>query len=502
MSAKKKPSRIRQTRTEFQKAFDPYPGMIVPFSWSDRLPELLHLSIALNDFDFETVRKDFAKIADFVNENFDLERKFHFNLTHTIKLIKENNALLDIIFKTSFKKGFEQILGFYSELFDFKVEFELKPDIKPIFLGYKEILDGRSDISILCKYLMIEYKHIGQQDPFKIFNCNGINEILLPINVSRVMALFPLSIGQSEYLDLELCESIWLFNYVRSPLLPKPDDSKMEEEHYKEMNIENLTDELKQLFLEFKELNLLSIYPTFIAEVNMGFIARICNLTFDVVDLVKTHKGEIAEIVFRTTLESFIVGSWLYERKDVKLHKRFRDFTIGRDKFFGQKIAEQAVDDKMKKEAEKMVADAIKDAGVREISVATERGDIFDLRIDQMAEEVWGKDNQYYFLYKRTSGVVHGQWQVIAKYHLAKSFNPMHNGLYWYNENKNHFAGLIPAFCCLPLASNFLIRALEDFEEDDVKELKEKLMDVENRIWDQYMVYYKKYILPNEETSK
>ncbi|MBU2976485.1 DUF5677 domain-containing protein [Zobellia sp. B3R18] len=502
MSAKKKRSRIRQTRTEFQKAFDPYPGMIVPFSWSERLPEFLHISIALNEFDYETVKKDFAEIADYVNDKFDLERKFHFNLTHTVKLIKENNELLDIIFKTSFKKGFEQILGFYSELFDFKIEYELKPDIKPIFLGYKEILDGRSDISILCKYLMVQYKHIGQEDPFQIFNWNGIDEILNPMNVSRVMSLFPPSIGQSEYLDLELCESIWLYNYVRSPLMPKPDDSKMEEDHYKEMNIEKLTDELKQLYSEFKELNLLSIYPKFIAEVNMGFIARICNLTFDVVDLVKTHKGEIAEIVFRTTLESFIVGSWLYKRKDLELHKRFRDFTTGRDKFFGQKIAEQAVDDKMKKEAEKMVADAIKEAGVREISVATERGDIFDLRIDQMAEEVWGKDNQYYFLYKRTSGVVHGQWQVIAKYHLAKSFNPMHNGLYWYNDNKNHFAGLIPAFCCLPLASNFLIRALEDFEEDDVKELKEKLLDIESRIWEQYMVYYKKYILPNEEKAE
>tara|TARA_R110000744_G_scaffold7034_3_gene24166 strand:- start:1376 stop:2884 length:1509 start_codon:yes stop_codon:yes gene_type:complete len=502
MSAKKKRSRIRQTRTEFQKVFDNYPGMIVPFSWSDRLPEVLHISIALTDFDYETVKKDFAVISDYVNSNFDLERKFHFNLTHTVKLIKENNELLDIIFQTSFKKAFEQILGFYSELFEYKIEYDFKPEIKPIFLGYKYILDGRSDISILCKYLMVQYKHLDREDPFQMFSLNGTDEILHPMNVSRVMAMFPPSVGQSIYFDLELCESIWLFNYVRSPLLPKPDDTKMEEEHFKEMKVEELSEELKQLYTEFKEINLLSIYPKFIAEVNMGFIARICNLTFDVVDLVKSHKGEIAEIVFRTTLETFIVGSWLYNRKDAELHKRFRDFTTGRDKFFGQKIAEQAVDEKMKKEAEKMVADGIKEAGVREISVATERGDIFDLRIDQMAEEIWGKDNQYYFLYKRTSGVVHGQWRVIAKYHLAKSFNPMHNGLYWYNDNKNHFAGLIPAFCCLPLASNFLIRALEDFEEEEFKELKEKLKDIEGRIWEQYMKYYKKYIEPNEETAE
>jgi hypothetical protein len=322
------------------------------------------------------------------------------------------------------------------------------------------------------------------------------------MNVSRIMSIFPPSIGQSIHLDLEFCESIWMFNYVKAPLIPKPDNTKMEEEHFEEMNVEELTNELKELYSEFKKINLLSIYPTFIAEVNMGFIARICNLTFDVVDLVKSHKCEIAEIVFRTTLESFIVGSWLSTRKDVELHKRFRDFSTGRNKFFGQKIIEKAVDAKVKEGAEKMIADEIKEAGVRDVNVATERGDIFDLRIDQMAEEVWGKDNQYYFLYKRTSDVVHGQWRVIAKYHLAKSFNPMHNGLYWYNDNENHFAGLIPAFCCLPLASNFLIRILEDFEDNDVKELKDKLMDIENRIWDQYMIYYKKYIEPNDEPTK
>ena len=44
MSAKKKTSRIKQTRTEFQKAFDPYPGMITAFYRAERILELLHIS--------------------------------------------------------------------------------------------------------------------------------------------------------------------------------------------------------------------------------------------------------------------------------------------------------------------------------------------------------------------------------------------------------------------------------------------------------------------------
>ncbi len=498
MSAKKRKGRVRQTRTEFQKAFDPYPGMIQPFSWSDRLPEVLHISMALTDFDFDIVKADFKIIADFVNDRVKCNRRFHFNLSHTVELIKKDSTILDEIFKTCFKSAFEQILAFYSELFNYEISFEFKPNGRTLFLGYKNILNGRSDISILCKYIMIQYDQIGREDPFGLFNWQTTEEILQPMNVSQIMAMFPPSIGQSENFDLEFCEYIWSYNYVKSPLVPKPDDSKTEEEHFAEMQIGELTEEFKKLYSEFKKINMLSVFHTFIAEVNMGFVARISNLTLDVVDLVKQHKGEIAELVFRTTLETFIVANWLVKRQDITLHKRFRDFSTGRDRFFGQKILEQADDEAIKEGAKKMISDAIKEAGVRDIEVATERGDIFELRIDQMAEEVWGKDNQYYFLYKRSSGVTHGQWRVIAKYHLAKSHNPMHNGLYWYNENPNKFAGLIPAFCCLPMAVNFLITMLNSFETDEYDELINKLSDLEDRIWKQYMIYNDKYVFPKK----
>ncbi len=86
--AKKKRGRIRQTRTEFQKAFDPYPGMIQPFSWKARAPEFLHVSIALCFNKYEKVEEDFNRISDFINDNFEMKRPFHFNLSHTISIIK------------------------------------------------------------------------------------------------------------------------------------------------------------------------------------------------------------------------------------------------------------------------------------------------------------------------------------------------------------------------------------------------------------------------------
>jgi hypothetical protein len=79
---------------------------------------------------------------------------------------------------------------------------------------------------------------------------------------------------------------------------------------------------------------------------------------------------------------------------------------------------------------------------------------------------------------------------------LAKSFNPMHNGLYWYNENPNRFAGLIPAFICLQTATEFLITILNDIKSEQTKELQEKLVDYRERLLKQYMVYFNKYIMP------
>lgn len=301
--SKKEKGRVRQTRTEWQKVFDPHPGMIQPFGWSDRLPEVLHISIALIDHDYQTVKSDFHRIADFVNAKIKSNRKFHFNLSHTIKLIQQDKTILDEIFKTSFKAAFENILPFYYDLFKIEVDYKFKPNVKLLFLGYKQILDGRADTSILSKYLMVQYEQIGRQDAFGMFNWNSKEEILEPMNVSTVMSIFPPSIGLSENMDLEFCQDIWMHNYSYSPLMPKPDDSKQEEEHFKEMKLEELTNEFKELYSQFKELNLLAVYPPFIAEINMGFVARISNLSLDAVDFVKTHKGEIAEMVLELLLK-------------------------------------------------------------------------------------------------------------------------------------------------------------------------------------------------------
>ncbi|HMJ71515.1 MAG TPA: DUF5677 domain-containing protein [Cyclobacteriaceae bacterium] len=493
-------ARVRQTRTAWQKVFDPHPNLIQSFSWIDRLPELLHISMALTDNDYQIVKRDFYIIADFVNQKCTLDRPFHFNLSHTVKLIRIEPSILETINETCFRETFEQLLMAYGTLFDLTKHIKkVKPQIRRLLKGYKQILDGRGDTSILCKYMMVQYDHFGRADPFNMFAMNT-PEIILD-NVSRVMSIFPPSVGSSDNLDLVFCNEVWMHNYYYFPQMIRTQDGRKEEEQYSEVKMDNLSKEFTGLYKRFKSLNLWAMYPPFIAEINMGLAARISDLALDAVQFVKDHRGEVAELVFRTVLENFIVGSWLLKKRSVELHSRFREFSTGRDRFFGEKLMHQAPDDDFKKGAQKIVDDAIKDSGLREIDVATERGDIFDIRLDQMAEEVWGKDNKYYFLYKRTSEVTHGHWRIIAKYHLVRSENPMHNGLYFYDEDPKKFAGLIPAFTCLGVATTFLKTILSDLESggfDTVASLNSQVNALEDKIYEQWIQYFNKYIEPNE----
>jgi hypothetical protein len=275
----------------------------------------------------------------------------------------------------------------------------------------------------------------------------------------------------------------------------------LEESIYKEIGMDALLEELRDLFESFKTINLLAVYPKYIAEINMGFVSRICNLSFDTVELVKTHKSEIAELTIRTVLESFIVFSWLLKRSDHKLHERFRDFSVGKEKLFSEKLVKQ-VDEKTpfdEQTAKKIASDAIEKSGLNPIEVSTERGDAFDLNIAQMAEEVWGADNQYYFLYKRLSDVTHGSWRVIAKYHLTQSLNPMQNGLYWYSDNENKFAGLIPAFFGITVSLQSMISICNQIDHEVTNELAKILETFKSKVSTSYLAYYKKYIVPKEE---
>lgn len=162
-------------------------------------------------------------------------------------------------------------------------------------------------------------------------------------------------------------------------------------------------------------------------------------------------------------------------------------------------MTQQATDEATKKVGQAVVTKAISEAGTREINVATERGDVFDVKIDVMAEEVWGKDNPYYMMYKRASDVVHGHWRVIAKYHLEKSMNPMHNGLYMHKSDPNSYSGVTASFTALDVATGAMLTALEGIDDPTVNALRERLSELKRSAAEDFLTYSTKMFKDLEE---
>jgi hypothetical protein len=209
------------------------------------------------------------------------------------------------------------------------------------------------------------------------------------------------------------------------------------------------------------------IYPRSVAEVIIGFISRITGLCLDTIELVEIHKGEFAEAALRLIYESRVKFLWLIFKQDQILIQRFREYKVGRDKFMVENI-KRAVD-KDKKGSEKIIESineeyekTLYSEGKEDYDVAEERGDVFEKKLLDLALELDPNEVVWYEgVYQRTSDIIHGNWRIIEKYHLERSLNPIQNGLLNFSKNRNKFAGVLPAFLALMLATDSLIRYFE-----------------------------------------
>jgi len=261
---------------------------------------------------------------------------------------------------------------------------------------------------------------------------------------------------------------------------------------------------LKEEFLEnaneFREIKLFAFFDRTIAEIIMGFINRSIYLSKQTVELVENHNGEIAEAVLRMLYENRLKLLWLLNKKDLKLFQRFREYSAGREKLFYDKMTKIS-NSELLEDYKKEVDFKLKQEGLNDFEVAIERGDVYEIGVDKMADQL-GEDERYLydFVYKRTSDIVHGNWRIIEKYHLIRSDNPMHDRLLDYNLNENKFAGLLPAFLALMLASETILKLLEEFEDyfKDFKELQLKVKNYHKKIKEEFINNYFPSIRENE----
>jgi len=476
----KKRSRIRQTKTEWQKAFETY-GNIKYQPWNLCLPELLHISIALIDNDFEKVKYEFIELCKIIKRKSNKE-EFHGNLSAIIDFIKEQPAELEELNTNIFYFSITQIIAFYNDFFKINLQYEFECKPKYIFSGFDNLIEQKSDFTITCKFIIINgyydndtsklnRKIITYDDVIAVDNRSVINATWLGISVSK------------NIVNHEFTELIWFFNYILIPVM-QIDDTENEEKRFTQFEINDLKAEYLKYSEEFKEIPLFTVLDRPFAEIIMGFVNRSIYLTAQVIELVELHKGEIAEAVLRMLYESRLKFLWLLNKKDIILFKRFREYSSGREKLFHEKLISQSDSKDISKYKEEM-DQKLRQEGFSDFEIATERGDEFEIGVDKMASELGESERLLYdSVYKRTSDIIHGNWRVIEKYHLTRSENPLHDSLLFYNQTTNKFSGLYPTYTALMFGSEIIYKFMETIDDifEDENELYLKIRDYNEKI--------------------
>jgi hypothetical protein len=458
---KKRPNRIRQTKTPLQNAIEE--DRLFSIGYWDALPEFLHISIALIDFSFDQVREDLLKIKEYFQTNHQCD--YNGTLSQLLGNIDKCEGSIEFIEKTCYKESIELFLAYYGELFAIKDCVISTEEYKKLQQAYIQISDRHDEKTILCKHIVTITIRDGQPDPTGHFQLHDEEFLLSPRNLRSINTLWmPYA---SSVIDFDFSKKVWTHNYFKGPFIPPKDSTMNENKRFEKLQLEQKKSEFEEIVAEIRKIQFLLYYERPTAEVIIGFISRITTLCIDTIELVLMHKGEIAEATLRLIYESRIKFLWLVKKGEMELIERFRDYKVGREKHFITKFKNYITPDTpgaekylegLNSEYEKV----LETEGKEDFNTPIERGDVFSKKLLDLALEVDKDENILYEgIYQRTSDIVHGNWRIIEKYHLEKSQNPLQNGLLSFNENKNKFAGILPAYLSLVLGIDTLKRYWE-----------------------------------------
>lgn len=444
-----------------------------PISWNDSRIEVLHIAIALQDFEPEKIIRDLKILKQ---KLLDIEIRYSGNLSVLFQTVKFHPEFLSEIKKTVFDKSFKVLIATYSSIFDIKLSEGNLLAHKFIYRAYYETKDRHNDISILCKFIVLKFTIGEKNDPFGILNNNARRTILSEPIVSQITAMWLAVVNFQTFVNSNFSAFIWNFNYYNLPFLVRPPNIKKETISFKKSKINTLKGKLTGYFEEFKKIDLLKFLTLGVAEICMGFIARQQYLFEKVIEQEERHEGEIAESTLRLLYENRIKCIWLITKKNVEALRQFREYKVGREALFLEHFKTQAAGRKefenLYEKLNEQLNAFMKDEGIEANQLAIEKGDAFEKNIKEMADEIGGHEPLLYFtVYKRSSDIIHGNWRILERYHLEKSINPAHNGLLRYSRTQEKFAGLLPSYLALIFSTGLLVRFLE-LHEDILKENK------------------------------
>lgn len=462
----RKIGRVKRKISEWEAFWEDKKGFLGKSpSWHEVIPEMLHVAIALEKNEPADVLKALIQIRSEIKSAYNIE--WAGNLSTLFDVVRNDSAFIKTLESTILIDTIDCLIKMYHKFFDLEIS---RIDIaiqKTLYKAYFDLNERRKPMSLLCKFIITKFLSRENADPFGMLNKNTRDEILEDDNISSITAMWILF--SDRFVNFKFSKSVWNYNLKIFPFLSAPDDSEIETKKIETMKIIQLKNEFDVNLSEFKKIDLLKYIHRYVGEVFMGFIGRLHYLTIKIIEQEERHEGEIAEGTLRLLYENRVKFLWLNKQQDFESIQTYREYKVGREKEFLDYLKERIKanpDLNLKTEAiEETLKRFMQNEGVDEYKLANEKGDAFEKKVKDMADDL-GDDEalQYFAIYKRTSDVVHGNWRIVEKFHLERSLNPAQDNLLRYKSSKNSFAGFLPSYLAMLVSTDALIKFIETYE--------------------------------------
>lgn len=133
---------------------------------------------------------------------------------------------------------------------------------------------------------------------------------------------------------------------------------------------------------------------------------------------------DIAQIILRTMMESYIYLAYLLQENKHELFLEFKKYGIGQDKLYKLHLIRLLEEGKIKKTKELInFIESQSDDEIWDEMISIKLKSFDDLR--KIAEKV-GLRDKYALEYQPYSVVSHGQWPALRRYYLQRCKNPLH----------------------------------------------------------------------------
>jgi len=170
----------------------------------------------------------------------------------------------------------------------------------------------------------------------------------------------------------------------------------------------------------------LDLYSPDRDDVLFGLVSRQFRLFSVLVEDMKLWSPDVGLMFHRIMADGLIVLSYLVRANDPLLFKRFKCYSLGKQKLYKVHLADYSERTGLDTtEMEEDLADRI-NAEISEEFVTIELGAVFEGTTMRKMASLVGLEDLYRLVYSPTSGEIHGEWASLKMHNLTVCANPLH----------------------------------------------------------------------------